>query len=75
MSDAGSRSDMQLGAANFPLTRFIVALMKKPLAERLTADPQKAADGYGLPLAWTRFYIEQSRQTDDQWPIPTRRMK
>lgn len=57
----------------FPLTRFIVALMSKPLAERMTSDPQKAADGYGLPIETTTFWINASRTCHEVWPMKERR--
>jgi hypothetical protein len=52
-----------------PLTKFICALYKRSLAERMTSDPQKAADGYGLPLKLTSWWITQARQCEEQWPI------
>ena len=70
MSDV---TDTRFGPPNFvsPLTKFIVALYKKPLAERMKADPVKAAEGYGLPVATTTWWIEQSRTCPDQWPMKT----
>lgn len=70
-----SDTDIQFTNVRSPLTKFIVALMKKPLADRMKADPQKAAMGYGLPLPWTTFWIEESRKTDEVWPISTKRRK
>jgi hypothetical protein len=58
---------------DFPLTKFLVALMKRPLAQRMKADPQKAADGYGISLDTARFYIAESLKTDDQWPMKSGR--
>jgi hypothetical protein len=57
----------------FPLTRFIVALMKRNHEQRMAADPQKAADGYGLPLAVTTYWIEEARRSHEVWPLKTRR--
>ena len=67
MSDQGVRIQQQ----DFPLTKFIVALMSKPLSERMTSDPARAAAGYGLPIETTKWWIEQSRMTNDKWPMKT----
>ena len=62
-----------LPTLKFPLTRFIVALYKKPLSERMQSDPAKAAAGYGLPIETTTWWINQAKLTDEQWPLKTRR--
>lgn len=58
-----------------PLTRFIVAVFSKSPKERLTADPQKAADGYGLPIEQTTYWINHARHCDEQWPVKRGGMK
>jgi hypothetical protein len=67
------RSDIRLPPIDMPLTRFIRQLYKKTPAERQLADPQKAADGYKLPLATTTWWIEEARRCPDVWPMKTRR--
>jgi hypothetical protein len=63
----------ELPTLQFPLTRFIVSLMKRTHAERMAADPQKAADGYDLPLAVTTYWITEARRSHEVWPLKTRR--
>ena len=58
---------------DMPLTRFICQLMKKTQAERLVADPVKAAEGFNLPLETTTWWINEARRTNEVWPVKTRR--
>lgn len=51
-----------LPSINSPLTRFLVKLMKMTPEQRAKADPQKAADGYDLPIEWTTYYINHWRR-------------
>ena len=54
---------------DMPLTDFIVALYKMTMEQRKAESAEKAAERYGLPLDLCQWWIEESKRTDDRWPI------
>lgn len=45
----------------FPLTEYLVAMMKAPREALASADPAKLAAKYGVRADWARWYLEQWR--------------
>lgn len=45
----------------FPLTEFIVALIRMTPEQRFAASAERAAARYGLPIDWCRWWIAHFR--------------
>lgn len=56
-----SSFDTSIGAPRFPLTEFIIALMRMTPPQRQAASAERASKRYGLPLPWCRWWIEHYR--------------
>lgn len=49
----------------FPLDEMNIALMKMSPAQRMKADPAKAAKKYGVRLDWAEYYVRHWRSVND----------
>ena len=57
----------------FPLTTFVVALMKMEPAQRMKASAERAATRYGIRQDWAQWWIDEARRTNEVWPLTGRR--
>lgn len=52
----------------FPLTDFIVALIRMTPEQRMAASAERASARYSLPLEWCRWWIEHFRTVFEKQP-------
>ena len=52
-----------------PLTQFVIALHKMTPAQRLRADPAKAAARYGIREDWAAWWIGEAIKAGEVWPV------